>query len=271
MDFLRSLILRSLGDVDTVEPPRIPYVSVYPDGVPQDEGSAEPTEVTSPTIAHEAPAPERAARADGTETAPQVRPRFDDDAEPPAIVPTTAPPPVPTDASTPTAPPRTPHPMGEQPPAIIPPPLAPPVTDRVEPRPEAPVQRQEIVRTTHETTRIHEIQNLQRHTDRFIEREVVRPAASKDELTPRVLSKRTPESPIRPRPKPDMTPKLPARIAPPERAEPPAAAPAIHVNIGRVTVAVQAPASPSDRTVRVRPAPPAMDLDAYNARVRKPR
>jgi hypothetical protein len=268
MDFLRSLVLRSLGEAGTVEPPRIPYVTVYPDSVPEEE-TAEPTAVTPPTARFETPLAERSNQAEESEPAPQQQPRLDDGIEPPASVPTATPFPTETDVTTPTVTPLMPRTTAEERTAIVPPP--PSVTDPSEPRPETPAERQEVVRTTHETTRIREIQRVQSHTDRIVEREMVRPAAQKDEPTAGVPLERTPAPLIQPRTKPDIAPKLPGRVKPLEKPEPSTPPPAIHVSIGRVTVAVQPPRLPSDRATGVRPLPPAMDLDAYNARVRKPR
>ena len=268
MDFLRSLVLRSLGEAGAVEPPRIPYVSVHPDGVREDEGATEPETVTPPPETR-APAPERSPRVEGPETSRQVGVPHDDSPEPPIIERTIAPPHSAIDATTPRKPPETPHATVEQPTGTVPPP-APPVTEHSEPRPEPPVQRQETVRTTHETTRVHEIQRVQHFKDRIVEREIVRPT-TEHEPAPPVKPEQTLTPQIQPRPKPDMAAEIPARITPPETTEPPAPPPAIHVSIGRVTVAVQAPARPSGAPARVRPAPPTMDLDEYNARVRKPR
>jgi hypothetical protein len=272
VNFLESLAGRAREAVAVVEPPRVPFVNVFPDGglaAQRDEG-AEGARDAAPGVAILRPpsgGPDlpRAARSAGGEervvtVAPGERRATD----------------VPLRAS-PVAP-------APEPPA----PRAPRVERGVEPRvvrsedaaqePPAlapPPARVEAPRVVREERWIHEVHETrerlaERHTERVVERVPAPVDAPPIVAAPAPPRRARPEPPRSPSPAP--LPPGPGRIALPEEPAAPkgpaAPPPPVHVSIGRIVVRVQAPAA-APRTEVSRPAPPALSLEAYTAEQRR--
>lgn len=275
MDFLNLLVQRNFGHIDAVEPPRIPYVSVIPEYVREDEGAAteEPQEDISPRASNnEAPKLENvAAPPYDAKDLQQSRAKSDSDATPITIVQTRSPQLELSEPNVPSLLPQTPQISAEARSEVN---LASSQSSSVTPeksQSEAPARLKEVIISRHETTQVSEVQHVQRITERTVEHDVVEPSPPQEGPPAPGRREETKPSFIHARPQQEPLIK-PAAVAPPAA---PAVAPSqpqpVHVSIGRVTVAVQAPKPPITRTERTRPASPAMDLDAYNARVRKPR
>lgn len=268
MNFLESLTARARETVAIVEPPRIPFVNLFPEGATGP--GAEPTGPAVPLVRSrgDAPAPTVPAAADhhaaiSTERTAQRAPE-------------------PTPA---TAPRRAPAPtaIGPRPPAIervierpvlaaepADRPLAAPPT-ATGPRPPPPITTMEErwLREVRET----QIERSERHTERVIE-----PAPPTPAPPPAVTVVTSAAAAIEPR-RPLVVaptvapPSVPAALRPSPAETPPAlpaapgAAPVV-VSIGRIVVQVQAPPVAA-RGERTRPAAPTLDLDAYNAARRR--
>lgn len=267
MNFLESLVLRTLDAAPTVEPPRVPYISVFP------------VEEASPSIPD-------AGVADNS-GAPRQRPAIGRTRPPADARPVDEAPAV-QHAAVPAQPPRvapraavrskTAEDDGEKSDARV---------ERI--IGERDVVRREIVESPRsdgssgdavsvppaavppEVREVHHAHHhywIERSVERIV-REVEgvvvtptfeppaapRPDARRDRVE-RSESRR-PEPPAR-----EFTPVLAApRETPPVPAEP---SPVVHVTIGRVTVRLQQPAAAA-RTDTTRPAPPALGLDEYTA------
>ncbi|WP_441287824.1 hypothetical protein ACSRUE_37860 [Sorangium sp. KYC3313] len=274
MNFLESLAGRARETVAVVEPPRVPFVNVFPDGglgVQNDEGVRR----AAPGIAIERPPSEptlpRAARSAGREeqavAAAPAEPRSMDvrlRGSPAAPAPVPAP-------SEPRAPRvervieqhvvRAEH-DGRERAGIAP--LLP--AREEEPR---IVREERWLREVHET----EQHVTERRTERVVERATapvkVPPIMAAPAPPPRGAR---PELAPSPRPAPVPLPPGPSRRALQEEAAAPtgpaAPPPPVHVSIGRIVVRVQAPPVAS-RTEVTRPAPPALGLEAYTAGQRR--
>ncbi|WP_342376204.1 hypothetical protein NVS55_33750 [Myxococcus stipitatus] len=269
MNFLFTLAARSLSSLPVAEPPRVPFVSSFPDGpllAPQPDASV-PTSVPP-------------SRAEARKAALDVAP-----VRPPPIAPPAPPAPhVPPSVRTV----ETPRPVNEAPraePAPRPPPhplehvverrvSSPSIEVQERPAPVMPRPPSVMVGDAPEASPIQE--RIERHhtLERIIER--LREASAAPEARAVAAPARAPAPP---RPPPPV-PFEPARRAPPERAEqaapvappgaalPPAPQPQVQVSIGRLIVRVQTPPRAAS-SEPVRPATPGLSLEAYTAARRR--
>lgn len=271
MNFLQSLAGRVRDAVSVVEPPRVPFVNVFPDGglaVQRDDGAREPAPSLTPERPPAGASPPRAAspggRAEPTATAaPVERPSMDA----PRRESPTPPEPPPFEQRTSliervieqrVSPPERPE---RERPAIAPPPAP--------AREPAAVREERWLHEVHETR--HHV--TERRTERVVETTPAPPRS------PRVVAAPV-QPPIEPRePAPVQAPPSPAPLPRSPRGpaisqeaaapRPPAASPPpVHVSIGRIVVRVQAPPEPS-RSEVTRPVAPALSLEAYTAAQRR--
>ncbi|AGC48166.1 hypothetical protein MYSTI_06893 [Myxococcus stipitatus DSM 14675] len=270
MNFLFTLAARSLSSLPVAEPPRVPFVSSFPDG---------PLLAPEPDASMPASAPP--SRAEARRAARDVVP-----VRPPPIAPP-APPAPHVSPSVQTV--ESPRPVNEAPraePGPRPPPH--PLERVVERRVSSPsvevhersapvMPRPPAVMTgdAPEAPSVHE--RIERHhtLERIIER--LREA---DTALPEARSVATPARVAAPpRPAPPVPFEPARRAAQPERPEqtapvapgaplPPAPQPQVQVSIGKLIVRVQTPPRAAS-SEPVRPATPGLSLEAYTAARRR--
>lgn len=262
MNLLQSLAMRTLDTPPAIEPPRVPYVSLFPLEpilTPDADGA-----FTSPA-APAAPMPRPPFRSAATTREPPP-PRERAAAQVPAGSPELRVPEQPADetiaqhpvpASVQTIVEQHVPIVGEIPPSpsTIPPRPMP----QPEPGPAAAVTH-EISHTQHHHWVEHRVESLVREVE-----PAPLPVATPAAIEPRPVARGTP-----PVPRLADVPARPTVAAPGVPAEAPAAppppspAPVVNVTIGRVTVKLQPPA-PAARSETTRPAAPSLGLDAYTA------
>jgi hypothetical protein len=267
VNLLQSLVARALDTAAVVEPPRVPFVTVFPERA-QAGGVAE---TGTPTTRGAAIAPVAARPLPSPSSAPPPPTR----------------PPVERDALMG----REPGPSGQRP--LAPVPDAPAPGRRLQPResplervierwvappstpvpaepptlPPAPATTEPGEPADRDAAEVHH-HWIERRTERVVER--TPPASRTTPPAPGPVVEPRPAPRILPPPPPPrvtIAPRPPVAgpaVAPAAEAAPAVHPPAVHVSIGRIVVRVQTPAEPV-RTETTRPAPPTVTLEAYMA------